>query len=198
MLFQNTPGWVQQTFAGQTFDPTKLDIQDDGLYDTVTLANSAVVNNNSASFFTNVKAASGKTLADTNLQRDSELADPEMFAIRAISLHFDENISQTDLQQIMKLFAFQLIVGKKPLLTIPVWRLPAGGGISAITTATNNTLVQNGDPSFASFRALSVPIVIPPGVNFFAQFVDGSYTLTGANGMRCTCLFSGLYAKGVQ
>lgn len=198
MLFQNTPAWVQQTFNGQTFDPNKLDIQDDGLYDTVTLATGATVNQNATSFFTNVKASSGKTLADTNLQRDSELADPEMFAIRAISLHFDSNIALADLQAIFKLFAFQLTVGKKPLLTVPLYRFPAGGGIAGITTATSTTVLQNGEPTFQSFRALAVPIVIPPGVNFFANFVGGSHVLTGAAGMRCQCLFSGLYAKGVQ
>lgn len=198
MLLAQTPDWVRQQFAGVTFDPNRLDIEDTPIYDTVALAQGAPVSQNTVSFFTNVKASSGKTLADTNLQRDSELADPEMFSIKGISLKFDENIDSTDFAQIMKLFAFQLIVGKKPKIEAPLWKYCAGGGIWAFSTATNQTFLQNGVPSREAFVPLATPIVIPPGVNFSASFVGGTRTLAGANGMRCTCLLSGLYAKGVQ
>jgi hypothetical protein len=190
--------WAQSQFQGATFVPGKLDIQDQPIYDTVTLAVGGIVNANNVSFFTSVRSSTGKTLADTNLTRDSELPDPEMFACKALSLHFDENISATDLQNIMKSFALQLIVGTKPLLTLPLWRIGAAGGIHAVTTATNQTFLQNGVPTRENLHTLALPIVIPPGVNFSANFVGGSYTLAGANGMRATLALGGLYAKGVQ
>lgn len=198
MLLAQTPNWVRDQFSGIIFDPQKLDVQDCPIYDTVTLASGQQVSSNSASFFTNVKSSSGKTLADTNLQRDSELPDPQMFAVKAISLHFDEDISAADLKQIMRKFAFQLVVGTKTLVEGPVYRFAAAGGIAAVSTLTSSQWLQNGSPDRANLCTLACPIVIPPGVNFYAQLSGNTYTLTGTDGLRLQCVLSGLFAKGVQ
>lgn len=189
---------LKQAFNGRTFEDNRLDIQDTPLYDTITLTTGQSVNPNSTSFFTNVTAASGKTLADTNMTRNGELSAPEMFSIKAISIIIWPDISITDMLEVTKKLALSFTLGKKVLIEAPIPHFGAGGGISAFTTATATSLYSNGVPSQESFVKLAAPIVIESNVNFSAQLQGTAYTLAGAAGMRMQLKFSGLYAKGVQ
>ncbi len=190
--------FILNEFQGVTFNPNELDIEDTPLYDTVTLAQGQVAGPNTVSWFTNVRANTGKTLADTNMVRDSELAAPEMFSIRAIGIWFHSTMSLRDIEGIMRYLALQIVVGKKPKIEGPVWQFCAGGGISGFTTATSTSVYQNGIPSRESLCRLASPIVIPSNVNFSASLQGTNYTLQDTNGLRTTLIFRGLYAKGVQ
>lgn len=189
---------IYSNFIGSTFDDKSVDVQDTRLWDTVTLAAGATVSKTTAVWFNNIKN-SGKTLAETNMQRDAELAFPEMFSIRSIGLYVDNPVFATDAQNVWRNLAFQLIVGKKALHEAPLEELCQAGGLTFnITTAT----ASNGLATRHSIVNLALPIVIEPNVNFYAQLDGTSQVLTagggGGLGLRLRCVLRGMYARGVN
>lgn len=190
---------ILRAFDAQMFDGLKVDIQDTPLIDTIDLAAGAAVNENSTSFFTNIQATSGKTLADTTAPRNGELPNGEWFSILAIGLYIHPAIFLTDYHEVMKKLAWTFRLGNRDVLTGPIWNWPAGGGPNVVTTAATTTVVTNGVPSRESLTPLKVPIVIQPGVAYSARLVGTSVTLTagggGGLGFRMTTIFRGLWAR---
>lgn len=190
---------ILQAFDSQMFSGREVDIQDTPLLDTISIAAGSSVNENTTSFFTNIQATSGKTLADTTAPRNGELPNGEWFSILAIGLYIHPAIFLTDYHAIMQNLAWTFRVGNRDVLTGPIWNWPAGGGPNVVTTAATTTVVTNGVPSRESLTPLKVPIVIQPGVAYSARLVGTAVTLTagggGGLGFRMTTIFRGLWAR---
>ena len=204
---QSSQQTIINAFNSQTYVKSQMDVQHTPLYDTVTISAGGSVNNNTASFFTNVGSMSGKTLAQTNLGSNKELQAPEAFSIFALRLRVAENIYYADFENIMNGFALQFWIGNKWYNLAPIWHYNAGGGIwgtGAATTVASTTITNwtNGTPGRESMHKLAIPIVIENKAQFFAQLVGNAYTLTasgsGGTGFTAQLLLDGLYARGVQ
>ena len=98
-------------------------------------------------------------------------------------------------------FAFQLFIGEKPFNRAPLWYYAAGGGIHGFTTRTSESVYVNGLPSREAIRSLAIPIVLENSLDFSCNLVGTAFNLAaggaGGTGLRLTCLFDGLYARGV-
>jgi len=179
-----------------------MDVQHTPLYDTVTIAAGANVTNQTASFFTNVGPASGKTLAQTNLRQASELPAPQAFSIFSFRLRWSEDILLADLLNILNGFCLTFTLGDKPYQRAPLWYFAAGGGIDGFTTRTDSSVYTNGNPTRESIHKLAIPIVIENQMTFFANLEGNPLALTagaaGGTGLTLTLLLDGLFARGVQ
>lgn len=204
-----TPGNQQSiidAFNSNTYISDQVDVQDTPVYDTVTIAAGGTVSQTTSSFFTNVGAASSKTLAQTNMVTSGKLNAPEAFSIMSFRLRFSENVLAADIYAIMNGFALQYTIGTKPYQTGPLWNYNAGGGIyGSLTNTTANTvssLLSNGMPGRMHMHRLAIPLVIENQATFYANLVGNSVTLTaggsGGTGLTLQLMLSGLYARGVQ
>lgn len=193
---------ILRAFDTKMFGEREVDIQDTPLMDTIDIAAGNAVNENTTSFFTNIQATSGKTLADTTAPRNGELPNGEWFSILAIGLYVHPLIFGTDYHTILKQLSWTFRLGNRDILTGPIWNWPAGGGPNVVlggAAASTAGVITNGVPSRESITPLKVPIVIQPGVAYSARLVGTSYTLTagggGGLGFRMTTIFRGLWAR---
>lgn len=193
---------ITEAFQSASYVSDRMDVQHTPLYDTVTIAAAGAVNPLTAQFFTNVGAASGKTLAQTNMTQSQRLPAPEAFSIFGFRFRWQEDILLADLYAILTGFCLEFIIGQKVYQRAPLWHYNAGGGINAFTTANNTTLLGNGLPTREAMHKLAIPIVIENQTTFFAQLQGTGITLAagGAGGTGATfqLLLDGFYARGVQ
>lgn len=198
----NVPLSEQQAFIVNAFQSDSyikgmVDVQHEPIYDTVTVAQSATITS-ANQFFTNVGANANKQLNQTNLQFSNELKEPEAFAIFQYRFYIAPTTSLADAEAVMAGFALQFVKGNKPYQTVPLWMIPAGGGLSVSTTATTTTVISNGWPTSAAARTLAITLVIEAGDSFYAQLVGPSYTVTGANGVTMVLALDGLHARAIS
>lgn len=193
---------IVAAFNSQTYIQDKMDVQDTPLYDEVTLAAAATVNNITANFFT---SPSGKSIGQTNVTTAGELRAPEAFSVFGFLFRIGENILYADLLMLFNTFVFTFIMGRKAYQQSPLWLLNPGGGIygtqslAAGATASNNT---NGYPGREGAHRLAIPVVIENKMAFNGQ-LDGTATALTAGGGGGTGAFlqivlRGFYARGVQ
>ena len=192
-------------FNSQTYIQDKMDVQDTPLYDEVTLAAGATVNNINANFFTIVGPGANKSIGQTNLQTPGELQAPQAFSIFGFLFRIGENILYADLLLLFNTFVFTFIMGTKPYQQSPLWLLNPGGGAygnTGLAAAATPSLLTNGYPSREGAHRLAIPLVIENKMRFNGQ-LDGTATaLTGGGGggtgaFLQVCL-RGFYARGVQ
>lgn len=197
---------IVAAFNSQTYIQDKMDVQDTPLYDEVTLAAAASVNNLSANFFTNVGPQSGKSIGQTNMLTPGELRAPEAFSVFGFLFRIGENILYADFLMLLNTFVFEFFLGTKPYQRSPLWLLNPGGGIfgtqslAAGATASNLT---NGYPSREGAHRLAIPLVIENKMSFFGQLNGTATALTAGGGSGGTGAFlqvvlRGFYARGVQ
>ena len=193
---------IAEAFQSASYVADRMDVQHTPLYDTVTIAAAGAVNPLTTAFFTNVGAASGKTLAQTNMTQSQRLPAPEAFSIFGFRLRWAEDILLADLYTLLNGFCLEFIIGQKVYQRAPLWHFNAGGGINAFTTANNTTILGNGLPTREAMHKLAIPIVIENQTTFFAQRQGNGVNLTaggaGGTGATLVLLLDGFYARGVQ
>lgn len=193
---------ILQAFSSEVYDPNKMDVQQEPLYDTITKAAAATITPTTDQFFLNVGPQSGKTLAAANIQTPGQLQSPEAFSIMGIKFRWQENILNTDLYSLLSSFALSFFMGNKSYNLAPLWFYTPGGGILAATTQTNQSYLQNGLPGRKEAHVLDIPIVIENTQRFYATFVGNAVTLTaaasGGTGATLQLLLDGYHARGVQ
>lgn len=195
-------GFILNAFQNETFIQNRLDIQDTPLYDTVTLAAAAAVNETTSSLFTDVGPASGKTRALTNMTQAGILPSPQAFSIFGFRFRWREDILRADLDSILNGFALTFSLGQKEYNLGPLWYYASGGGIAGETNVSAAQFLTNGTPMRESRHQLSLPIVIESRIDFEAHLVGTAFTLAvggaGGTGFTFQLLLDGLYARGVQ
>lgn len=193
---------ILESFMSRHYVDGQMAVQHTPLYDTVTIAAGGAVNATTASFFTNVGPASGKTLAQTNMRLVSQLPAPQAFCIYGVRVRWSENILLADLISILNGFALTFVLGDRAVQQAPLWYFPAGGGIDGFTTRNDSSVYTNGNPTREAMHKLAIPIVIESVMNFYAQLDGNAFTLAAANdggtGLTIQLLLDGLYAKGVE
>ncbi len=99
------------------------------------------------------------------------LADPEFNAafgaLPALANATGTNSRAEDLYMLCAYGAnFALNVGSKPMLTGPLWYIPAGGGVTGFTTESTRHVISNGMASHQSILKLAKDIPIAARQNF--------------------------------
>ena len=193
---------IVDAFNSATYVENRMDVQHTPIYDTVTVAASAIVNETTSAFFTNVGPASAKTLALTNMSQSQRLPAPEAFSIFGFRLRWSENLFITDAITILNGMALEFWLGQKVYQRAPLWYFSPGGGLNAVTTVTDHEYLSNGAVTRESMHKLAIPIVIENQMTFFARLVGNPVTLTaaagGGTGVTLQLLLDGFYARGVQ
>ena len=205
--FQSLTEQQKQTVAAfdvVLYDPTKLDVQSEPLYDTITkTAGQTITVGNAPSadgFFTNI-SGSGKGLNQTNLTTSLTLQAPEAFSIWAFRFGWSEDILRADLTAILNNTALQFYIGNKAYNTAPLRHYTSGFGISGFTSQTNESFYTNGVPNRDAMAKLQVKLVIESNTQF-KGVLQGSNTVltntTGSVGAILILELDGLHARGVQ
>lgn len=190
---------ILDSFQSQVYVESTMDVQNTPLYDTVTNAAGTSMTPTNTAFFSNVGPSSGKTLAQTNMQRQNTLIAPEAFSVFGLRYKWKENVLPADLYNILDGFCLEFFLGNKYYQRAPLWYYQPGAGIFSTTTATNTTYLANGLPSRESMHKLAINIVIENQMNFNAQLQGNSLALSGSGtGFTQVLLLDGLYARGVQ
>lgn len=193
---------IVDAFNSEVYVQNRMDVQHTPIYDTVTVAAAAVVNETTSAFFTNVGPASAKTLALTNMSQSQRLPAPEAFSIFGFRLRWSENVFLTDAYAILNGLALEFWLGQKVYQRAPLWYFAPGGGLNAVTTVTDHEILSNGAVTRESMHKLAIPIVIENQMTFFARLVGTPVTLTaaaaGGTGLTLQLVLDGFYARGVQ
>lgn len=92
---------------------------------------------------------------------------------------------------------FTFIVGNKPMINAPLWYAPAGGGISAWSTATGNggrNVASNGLPSHEAILKLAkdIQVVARQNIALVVNFFPFPVLGTGAGGATISAAVSPL------
>ncbi len=192
---------ILDAFQSDVYVEGRVDVQNEPLYDTITVALNATLNELSSALFTNVGPASGKTYGQTNLSQSRRLPAPEAFSVLGIRLYWNEDITFGDILAIAGNtgtgFAFEFYLGQKCYNRGPLWYYSAGGGIvnyvaPALGFFTNGVADRN------SMHKLAIPLVIENQGEFYARLTGNAYVITGATGFILMALLDGLHARGVQ
>lgn len=193
---------IINAFSSTTLVLDRLDVQHKPVYDTVTIAAAGAVNNNTASWFTNVGGTSGKTLAQTNLTQNQRLASPEAFSIFGYRLYWSPNILMADLITLINGFALRFLSGGKEYQCGPLWYFGAGGGIAGFSTLNAASVYTNGTPDRSSMGRVAINFVIENTADFSANLEGTAVNLTaaanGGVGAILCLLLDGLWARGVR
>lgn len=215
---------IVNAFNSQVYIQDRMDVQHTPLYDTLRFTPAGgvnpVLNTLTGNWFTNVGPASGKTLAETNMNQQQKLPAPEAFSVYGMRLRIGEDILREDLQAlfggtggVVNGFALEFYLGQKPYQRAPLWYFAAGGGIwgasdipataVAIAVAVPRAIYTNGLPDRNGMHKLILNIVIENQMTFYAQVVGTPYAFLAAaatfgTGAVMQLLLDGLYARGVQ
>jgi hypothetical protein len=192
--------FIINSFKGQIYISNQLDVQDTPVYDTITYAAGATINTPNSSFFTNVEANSGKTVAQTNMTQNTRLDAPEAFSVFGVRVGWSENILLSDLLTLLNGWAFEFYLGKKEYQRANLRHFSSGWGIAGMTTNTAESIYTNGWQSRDSMNVLAVKLVIANQMSFFAQLAGNSSQIlsSAGTGMILVTELVGLYARGVQ
>jgi hypothetical protein len=153
-----------------------------------------------------------------NMEVAFQLAAPKAFLIRAIRFFIKQRPRSVtpalatgaatgaidNVAQLINTGVFVLTIGNKQFAMEPLWVLTAGGGamgmlaLSAISGASTVDYAQNGIADPRAVNTLSIPIFIPPQLNFSAVVSwPAALTLSGGN-TDITFLLDGDILRPVQ
>jgi len=137
-----------------------------------------------------------------NMEVAFQLAAPKAFLVRAIRMYYKVRpLAVTpatvngnpavgafdDVAQLINGGTMNLTIGQKLYDMEPTWVLTAGGGVTGFfavtgTAAASASYAQNGISDPRAVNTLSVPIFIPPQMNFTAVITwPAALTLSGGN-----------------
>lgn len=191
---------ITSAFNHQVYDLNNMDVQHMQLYDTITIAASGTVSNQTVSFFSNVGVGSGKTIALCNINTPRQLQTPQAFSIMSFRLRWAENILLADLYTVLSNFNFEFYIGQKVYQQAPIWIFAAGGGIYCFDSAA--TVASNGVPDRQGMNRINIPLVIDNTAQFFGQLNGNPQTLTasggGGTGATFQLALDGFLARGIQ
>jgi hypothetical protein len=151
-----------------------------------------------------------------NMEVAFQLAAPKAFLVRAIRF-FVKQLPRAvtpvtappsalggafgNIAGLINTGVFTLTIGNKTFAMEPLWCLTAGGGaygVMAGATGLVGDYAQNGIPDPRAVNTLSVPIFIPPQMNFTATATwPAAITLEGGN-TQITFLLDGDLLRPVQ
>jgi hypothetical protein len=149
--------------------PNQADYVNWILYDRITFAASAVVNQLNKLFIVPI-GQSSKTKVDTNLEQVSTLPAPQWFNATGLGYFFNQNAAPIDIFNFMNTEYQEFWVSSKVYSEGPLDSFPSGGGIlfgavsnltaGAAAYALNST---NGWPSVHNMYDLRLPASLPLG-----------------------------------
>lgn len=191
MIVPSTSELVKKAFGDLPVNLDKANILDRPLYDRLTFAASAPINENTARFFHTMGT---KDLSDTNMPTPDQLPAPDMFSIKSIGLYFPINTTAADLIGIFDQLALVIKVRSTEVFNAPLWTLTPGGGMTGFTTVAATTYVGNGLPTREAMHTMALPIVIP-SLTTYEVFLKGTQFAPAAQ-VKMTCILRGLWLKG--
>lgn len=195
--------FVINAFRGQVYISDTLDVQDTPLYDTVSLNEGQTVQtgyNSNSAFFSDIGAASGKSIAQTNMTEAKQLPAPEAFSVFSVRITWQEWIYYLDLQNLLTDYEYEFWLGKKSYQQANLRHFSAGMGIQGFSTLTGFQALTNGSTDSRSMHTLDIKMVIANLQSFYG-FLGGNtqYVLNASGtGLILLCELNGLYARGVQ
>jgi len=183
------------------------------LWDTVQYVSAASV---ALQFFTATRA----TPDLSNMDTPSMLSNNKGFLIRAVRFRVQQVPRATtraadgavqtgaldNIAQLLNTGFFQLMIGAKPYIELPLWFVPSGDGIAGTifgdgdnpTTGVIADYATNGVPAPDNVLSLSQPLFIAPMVNFAVNLRwQAAITLVGGN-TNLQVLFDGDLMRPVQ
>ena len=160
----------------------------------------------SYSFFSVPIGQSSKTKQDTNLEgRGNSLAPPNRLDVQSIGFAVRSNVLLSDLQTFLETYWFEFKIGNKVYAEGPLHAFPAGIGVNAGTTRTNEAAVNIGEPTLIATRRFpDFPRTIPPNVFFGVSVYTGgtgfttATTAAGGQGLQIMCILDGIMDRSVQ
>lgn len=190
--------WILDQFNGVTYQPNEMDVQDEPLYDTITSAAAATIADGTR-FFAN---QAGKTLNQTNVERNNELPAPEAFTVQGIGWWFSADALLADVVTMMTSFCLEFWIGSKSYNRAPLWHYVAGGGIHGFSNLTTESALTNGVPGMEGAHYLKINLVVDNQSSFYGQLRGSAVTLaaagSGGTGLIQVMRLLGLHARGVQ
>jgi hypothetical protein len=188
---------IMEAFRAEEYIKDQMDVQAEPVYDTITLAQSAIIQQGSttAQYFKNIQ---NKTLNLTNMTESGQLMNPEALAIFCYRWQIDPRNAVIDCENVMAGFAFVFTMGRKPYQTIPLWMIPQGGGLDVQGASGSTAVVHNGRPEKGAIRPIAITLVLEQGVNFVGDLIGPNYTIYSSFGFISQMNLDGLHARGIQ
>ena len=182
------------------------------LFDTLLLTSAATVR---LTYFNAIRA-----LPLSNLQVASILPAPQAFMIRAIRVPIFVSVFNiaraattniqtgpvNDMALLLNTGVLELTIGSKSYGQWPLWMLPQGSGPMASLASDGDTadpgavqqFATNGEPDLFNVRALSLPIFIPPQVNFQVDLTWPAVVTLAAGNPNIQVILDGDLFRQVQ
>lgn len=146
---------------------------------------------------------SSKTLAETNMDLQGQLAAGNSFQVQGFRLMPTFNISVADATLAFNAAVFVFTLGSKDFIRVPVRTIPAGGGVVSATTTVASLgwqVLTNG------YKIGNHPIILSPTQNFGAKILwpAGGQAVTtsmaggttvGVVGLPITCFLDGFLSR---
>jgi len=169
-----------------------------------------ILNGNSLVSFNYFQDTTTATRQESNMRLPGTIPNPEVFKIYEIRFHVSLGSSlganpvlraPDDVQQLTN-GALQLFVSNKPMIQIPLWKLPSGGGAFgqfalASNAASTIALGINGFPTVQAAYRLRRPIVITSVENVLATTVYDTAPNPAADA-RCFVLLHGVLRRAIN
>lgn len=176
------------------------------LWDTLVYTSNATTQ---LTFFNGVRA----TLDLSNMQQAGVLAAPQGFLIRALRFFVKVNpyvVARAaagslctglwdDVQQLLNTAVLQLTIGSKTYAQVPLWMVPAGGGVFGSMGCDGNTAdpgtavsyAQCGSPVVDNCFSLARPLFIAPQINFKIDIIWGAAVTLACGNPPLTVVMDG-------
>lgn len=129
----------------------------------------AVTAGQTLTYFRNINAA---TLLDSNMSNSGFLPYPQAFDLFAIAVAPEQGLPNADIENLINNTTVELRLSNKPYAQLPLFRVPAGGGLFGVSTENNINQVQNGLPSPSNTWSMAVagmPLYIPSQQDFLVE-----------------------------
>lgn len=189
-----------------------VDVTVQPLYDTATIPAAGIA---TLTFFQSplgqaggnfTAAASGKVLADTNMDLAGQLPSGQNFAIMGFRAQPAFTLTLADAQNWSTGSWFVFTVGQKPYLRVPTDTIPAGAGPFANTIAAGTSTAAHGLPVLANgFKVGMKPLELSSTTNFnatlnwaTAQAVTSTTAHQPAAGLPVRIYLDGFFYRAVQ
>jgi hypothetical protein len=163
------------------------------LYHQLTLAAAGA---QTLTFYRSINAAN---LLQSNLVNGGFLPYPQSFDIFSICLAPIQGLNQVDLENFLNNSTVQLSLSNKPYLQIPMFRMPAGGGLHGMATTNNVFTAQNGLPAPSNTWSLAVagmPLYLPSQQDYAVELRTFN-TVNFTVAFNVTCYLDGVLARPV-
>lgn len=191
--FSPTDQTIVDAFGHVDTQVNQVSLLDRPLYDRITYAATNVIDENSSKFFS---SRQGKNLRDTNMPKESELPNPDMFRIMGIGFYLPPTTAAADAEAILDSLSLVIAIRSTTLFESPLHRLVAGGGLQfSGTAAANKVYINNGTPGRQAAHIMDWPIVIPP-LTTYSVYLKGTPVTCSAQ-VRPEVVLNGWWLKGV-